>query len=56
MRLTAPPVEGKANQALLKLLAKTFQVSQSQVDILRGHSSRIKHITIGFATAAHRSY
>ena len=39
-------VEGAANDALVKLLAKHFGVSKSAVTIVRGHSSRIKHVRI----------
>lgn len=44
--LTAPPVEGAANQALRKLLAKTFGVSKSSVEIVRGERGRVKLIRI----------
>lgn len=40
-------VDGKANEALVKLLAEHFNVSKSQVDIIRGHASRYKVIDIG---------
>ncbi|TFC26021.1 DUF167 domain-containing protein [Cryobacterium sp. TMT2-18-3] len=39
-------VEGAANDALVKLLAKHFGVSKSAVTIVRGHTSRIKHVRI----------
>ena len=39
-------VEGAANDALVKLLAKHFGVSTSAVTIVRGHASRIKHVRI----------
>ncbi|WP_241976714.1 DUF167 domain-containing protein [Cryobacterium sp. TMT2-4] len=39
-------VEGAANDALVKLLAKHFGVSKSAVTIVRGHASRIKHVRI----------
>ncbi|TFC51336.1 DUF167 domain-containing protein [Cryobacterium sp. TMT1-21] len=38
--------EGAANEALVKLLAKHFGVSRSAVTIIRGHSSRIKHVRV----------
>ena len=47
VKVTAPPVEGKANEALVKLLAKEFKISPSSVEILRGHHSREKIIRIG---------
>lgn len=42
VRVAAPPVNDKANRALVKLLAKTLGVSSSQVEITSGHKSRRK--------------
>ena len=39
-------VEGAANDALVTLPAKHFGVSRSAVAIVRGHTSRIKHVRI----------
>jgi len=47
VKVTAPPVEGKANEALIKLLAKEFKTSPSSVEILKGHHLREKIIRIG---------
>jgi len=44
--LTAPPVDGKANQALLRVLAQYFQVRSSQVAVIKGLKSRIKTVRI----------
>ena len=44
--ITAPPVDGKANQHLLKFMAKQFGVSRSQVAVVSGMSSRDKTICI----------
>ena len=41
-----PPVQGKANAAIIKALAGYFGVSQSQVRIISGHTSRSKIIAI----------
>ena len=46
IRLTAPPVDGKANQALVKLLANTLGVSASQISISSGEHSRNKSLFI----------
>jgi uncharacterized protein (TIGR00251 family) len=46
-RVTAPPAEAKANEALIKFLAKEFKISASSVEILRGHTSREKIIRVG---------
>lgn len=42
VRVTAPPVGGKANEALLRFLATSLDLSPSQVEILKGHHSREK--------------
>ncbi|MGD8515062.1 MAG: DUF167 family protein [Granulosicoccaceae bacterium] len=46
IRLTAPPVDGKANAALLKFLAKTFAVPQSSIIIETGQTGRNKRLRI----------
>jgi uncharacterized protein (TIGR00251 family) len=46
IRLTAPPVEGKANTALRKFLAKTFGVANQQVTLEAGDSHRDKRLRI----------
>ncbi len=44
--VTAPPVNGKANAAVIKLLAKAFGVSRSSIEIVGGTSSRRKRVAI----------
>ncbi len=46
--LKSPPVNGKANQELIKLLADEFKVSKSQICIKSGLSSKNKLIEIPF--------
>lgn len=46
IRLTAPPVDGKANQILLKFLANLCAVNKSQVTLLSGLSGRNKRVAI----------
>ena len=46
VKVKEPPKEGKANQAVIKLLAEYFSVPQSQVRILSGFRSRNKVIEI----------
>ena len=46
IRITAPPVDGKANQHLLKFLAKTFRVARTNITLLKGNNSRIKCLSI----------
>ena len=46
IRLTAPPVEGKANRALIKFLASVLDVAPSRIEIVAGHSGRDKLVSI----------
>ena len=46
VRVKEPPKEGKANQAVIKLLAEHFGVSQSQVTILSGFRSKNKIVEV----------
>ena len=45
-RLTAPPVEGAANAALVPLVAKVFGVAKSAVTIVAGDTARFKRLQI----------
>lgn len=51
IRLAAPPVDGKANEALIAYLAKTLGVAKSQVELVSGQSSRAKRVRIGAVSA-----
>jgi uncharacterized protein (TIGR00251 family) len=46
IKVKEPPKEGKANQAVIKLLARHFGVPQSQVRILSGFRSRNKIVEV----------
>ena len=46
VRITAPPVDGKANAALRKLLAKRLGVPASAVTVVRGEASRDKLVEV----------
>lgn len=46
VRISSPPVDGAANEALIKLLSKHFGVSKSSIEIVSGQTSRIKHIRV----------
>lgn len=46
VRLTAPPVEGKANQALVEFLAGVLGVAKSRIEIVAGQTGRDKLVTI----------
>ena len=52
VRVKAPPVDGKANEALRKLIAKRAGVPKSQVTIVRGERSHRKLIAIEGADPA----
>ena len=46
VKVTASPVEGKANEALIRFLAKELAVSPSCIEIIRGQHSREKTLKI----------
>lgn len=50
VRITAPPVDGKANQHLIAFLAKCFGVTKGQVNLLKGDSGRNKRFAIDSPT------
>jgi len=52
VRLTAPPADNRANEALRRFLADRLNVSASAVRILRGEKSRIKHVEVRGVSAA----
>lgn len=45
-RVTAPASEGRANEALCRLLAKRLRLPRSSVTVVRGHRSRDKLLEI----------
>lgn len=47
VKVTAVPEKGKANVAVIKLLADYFHVAKSSVNIIGGKSTRVKLIEIG---------
>ena len=55
LRLTAPPVEGKANAALCAYIASCCGVPKSDVTILSGEASRTKRLKIRQLTEAARA-
>lgn len=51
VKLTSAPVDGQANMALIKFLAKTLGLPKRDVDIISGERSRTKRVRIrGLAT------
>lgn len=52
VRLTAPPVDGEANEACVKFLAIVFKVPRQRVELLSGHTGRQKMVRIAGITGA----
>jgi len=46
VRIAAPPVDGAANDELVRLLARAFKVSRTAVAITAGQTSRLKRVAI----------
>jgi uncharacterized protein len=51
VRLAAPPIEGRANEALCRFLARTLNLPVSAVRIVSGERSRSKRVAIRGASA-----
>lgn len=52
VRLAAPPVEGAANEELIRLLADVFGVPSRAVEITSGHTSKLKRVRVCGASRA----
>ena len=52
IKVTVPPEGGKANEKVVELLSKTLKISNSNIEIVRGETSRIKLLRIEGATLA----
>jgi uncharacterized protein (TIGR00251 family) len=51
IRVAAPPVEGEANDALLRFLSKRLRVAASRITVASGAAARLKRIEIRGADA-----
>ena len=51
IRLNAPPVDGKANDALITFLADLLQLRRAQIEIVTGHTARHKIVRVLGANA-----
>jgi uncharacterized protein len=51
VRVAAPPAEGRANEAVLRLLAKSLHLPTSRVRLVRGHTQRNKVVAVEGLTA-----
>jgi len=52
MKLSDPPVEGRANKAVIELLAEKLGVPRREIEIVSGKTGRLKTIRIRGLTAA----
>ena len=52
IKVTAPPVDSAANEAVLEFLAETLGCPRNQLELLRGATSRHKQILVRGMTAA----
>lgn len=50
VKLKSPPVDGAANEELIKLLSKRFSVPRTAIEIVSGHTSKTKRICVNGAT------
>lgn len=46
IRVSAPPVDAAANEALIRLLAERLECARSRVELVRGHKSRHKTVKL----------
>ena len=46
VRVSAPPIEGRANERLIELISRTIGVPRSDITIIKGRTGRIKTISI----------
>ena len=46
IKLTAQPIEGKANKALIEFLSKQFKIPKTSIEILKGETSKDKTLLI----------
>jgi len=52
VRLAAAPVEGAANEELIRLLGRTMKLPRNAITIIRGHNARQKTISVSGADAS----
>jgi uncharacterized protein YggU (UPF0235/DUF167 family) len=56
VRVTAPPVDSAANEAVLKLLARTLGIGRNRLELLRGATSRHKLVRVRAMTVEEVSW
>jgi uncharacterized protein (TIGR00251 family) len=53
VRVSEPPEDGRANEAVLRLLAKTLDVPRRSIEVVSGHASREKIVVLEGLDQAH---
>ena len=53
VKLNSPPVDGAANDELVRLLSKEFRLSRSTIEIVSGQTARTKRVLIIRTTVIH---
>ena len=56
LRLQAPPVDGKANQAVVKWLASCLEIPQHAITLARGETTRRKQLRVSAAAAGRAAW
>lgn len=51
-RIAAPPVDGAANDELVRLLARTFRVPRNAIEIAAGQTSKLKTVRVAGGSAS----
>ncbi len=51
IRVSAPPVDGRANEAVCRLIAERLGVPKSAVQVVRGHTARDKQVRVDGVSA-----
>ena len=52
IRITAPPIEGRANEECIRFLASLFNVKRTDIAIAAGHKSKNKRVTVAGLTSS----
>ena len=53
IKLTSPPVDGAANKMCIQYLAKYLKIPKSSIEIVSGHKSRTKRLTLRYKDETH---
>lgn len=56
VRLHAPPVDGKANQALIAWLADSLGIAKSQIELVRGQTAKRKQLRVSAAASTNADW